>query len=194
MSAVDAVDAVGVDNPPPDPPPAPAPPRCQALTLRGLPCRRAVARGRDRCGTHASRGSAPPPQPPTEVPECPICLDPMTRRASFATACGHAFHARCLRRWHRARPLTCPLCRAVCLECLALVRGPRVTPKLQALVATVPPHPRAFFPAYIIAHLESTVVARALGCHKHLVELLVDLACECFTRDNFFAKLRAMAL
>jgi len=85
------------------------------------------------------------------------------------------------------------MCRSVCLEGLSLL-GPRLAPKLLALTRTVPPPPRAFFPSYIIAHLESPAVADALGADKDLVELLVDLACECFTADNFFAKVRAMGL
>lgn len=108
--------------------------------------------------------------------------------------CGHAFHAKCLRSWFRARPLTCPMCRAVCLEGLSLVGAGRLAPKLQALTRTVPPPPRTFFPAYIIGHLECPRVRDALGLDKPQTELLVDLACECFTREFFFAKVRAMGL
>lgn len=42
--------------------------------------------------------------------ECVICLDPMTPAAASRLACGHAFHAPCLRRWTDVSP-TCPVCR-----------------------------------------------------------------------------------
>ncbi len=86
------------------------------------------------------------------------------------------------------------MCRAKCLEGVALVGGKRLAPKLRALVRTVPPPPRAFFPAYIISQLETPAVREALGCDKNVAELLVDVACECFTKENFFAKIRGMQL
>jgi hypothetical protein len=82
----------------------------------------------------------------------------------------------------------------VCLEGLALLGSSRAAVKLQALIRTVPPSPRAFFPAYIVAQLESPEVVAGLGADKDLVGLLIDLACECFTQDNFFTKIRALGL
>lgn len=115
------------------------------------------------------------------------------------------------------------MCRARCIEGIALF-GPRLAPKLHALMRTLPPAPRAFFPSYIIAQLETphvvaalrrrtadinedtadaasadaadaaTADAAAADADKDTVELLIDLACECFTKDVFFAKLRSMGL
>ena len=107
--------------------------------------------------------------------------------------CGHRFHTSCLRSWFKNRALSCPMCRAACVEGIALL-GPGLGPKLHALMRTVPPPPRAFFPAYIISQLETPRVAGALKADKELVELVVDLACECFTKDIFFAKLRHLGL
>lgn len=107
--------------------------------------------------------------------------------------CGHTFHAACVRTWFKGRPLTCPMCRAVSLDALALV-SPRIVPKLEALVRTVPPQPRSFFPAYIIAHLATPVVIRAFDNDKNVLDMLVDIACECFTKDNFFVKIKSMKL
>lgn len=161
---------------------------CCATTAAGRPCRNKASRPDGMCGVHsgdagdASRGC-----------ECPVCLLTMRRRSTATMACGHRFHTKCLRAWFRGRALSCPLCRGVCVEGLALL-GPRLAPRLQALVRTVPPPHRAFFPSYIIAQLETPGVATSLGVDKDQVELLIDLACECFTKDNFFAKIKAMAL
>lgn len=168
---------------------ATAPPACGAPTTRGGACRcRATSLAADgtlRCRRHAA--------PPVDSEECAICLDPLgagRRRAD--TPCGHPFHSKCLRAWFRKQPLTCPLCRRECLECLPLA-GSTLTPRLQALVRTVPPDPHAFFPAYMRCLLERQEVAKGLG-NGSGIELLVDIACECFTRENFFATVRALGL
>lgn len=164
---------------------------CEASLGSGAACRfaaRHVYEGRLLCGVHARQRAAE-----ASCPECPVCLDPVSKRAQARMECGHLFHGKCLRAWFRGRPLRCPMCRAVCLSGLALL-GPRMAPRLLGLTRTLPPPPRAFFPAYIISHLESAKVAEALGADQDLVSLLVDLACECFTRDNFFAKVRALGL
>jgi len=41
--------------------------------------------------------------------DCPICLEGAGEGIWHTTACGHAFHDACLRKWRRG---TCPLCRA----------------------------------------------------------------------------------
>lgn len=168
----------------PDPGPAagpdPGPGHCTATLASGKPCRYRAKGSAGLCGVH---GAA--------CPECAVCLAPMRRPAVMA--CGHGFHARCLRAWFKDRSLSCPLCRARCVEGLGLL-GRKLAPKLMALMRTVPPPPRAFFPSYMVAQLETPHVVAALGADKDLVELLIDLACECFTRDVFFAKLRAMGL
>ncbi len=85
------------------------------------------------------------------------------------------------------------MCRAACLEGIELL-GKRLGPKLHAILRTVPPPTRAFFPAYIVTHLENPIVQSALGCDKDTLELLRDVACECFTKDLFFIKLRDLEL
>lgn len=163
---------------------------CQATLARGGPCRWRATHTEDGtrlCGVHRRRNERD-----RQAPECPICLCTIRRRGC-TMECGHAFHRRCIHSWFRGRPLTCPMCRATCLEGLALF--PRLAAKIKALLRTVPPPPRTFFPAYMVAQLESPRVAEALvGGDKDLLELLVDTACECFTRDNFFVKIRAMGL
>lgn len=169
-----------------EPPPAAAS-QCTATLACGRRCGFRAKGGADACGVHLRQRARQPG-------ECPVCLCDIKRRAACATmACGHTFHSRCLRSWFRGRPLTCPMCRATCVEGLALL-GRRLAPKLVALTRTLPPPPRAFFPAYIIERLESPGVQDALGLDKTQMELLVDLACECFTREFFFGKVRAMGL
>lgn len=162
---------------------------CEARLASGRACRfraKHEHEGHRLCGVHAHQRAA-------AVAECPVCLDAVSKRALARMECGHVFHSRCIRAWFRRRPLRCPMCRAACLGGLCLL-GPRLAPRLLGLTRTLPPPPRAFFPAYIISHLEDPKVAAALGADQDLVGLLVDLACECFTRDNFFAKVRAMGL
>lgn len=161
---------------------------CEAPLVCGGCCRyrgQHVHDGQRLCGIHLRQRTA--------AVECSVCLCPVRKKAMAEMACGHKFHCKCIRAWFRRRPLTCPMCRSVCLEGLALL-GPRLAPRLQGLTRTLPPAPRAFFPAYIIAHLETPKVAEALGVDRDLADLLIDMACECFTRDNFFAKVRGMGL
>ena len=58
--------------------------------------------------------AAPPPSPRAGVCECEcaICLDPAGAQAAHTTACGHTFHARCLRQWVGHGGTRCPLCNA----------------------------------------------------------------------------------
>lgn len=169
------------------PGPSPGPGgKCCAVLASGSPCRYA-ARDGSLCGVHARQLAA--------AVECPVCLGPVKKRARASMACGHCFHARCVRAWFQRQPLTCPMCRAVCLDAASMaLLGPRMAPKLLALTRTLPPPERAFFPSYMLAHLENPAVVDALGADHGMVDLLVDLACECFTSDNFFAKVRAMGL
>ncbi len=171
--------------------------RCAATLRSGAPCRWRASRRGGMCGVHSNDVSGEPgePQDPGEpgdpANECPICAEDLGKR-TFKTACGHAFHARCLRAWYRrCGAVACPMCRSPCLEGLAMLPG-GAGPRLEALLRTLPPPPRAFFPSYIVGHLESEAVRGVLGAAK--AELLVDLACECFTRDVFFANVEALGL
>lgn len=161
---------------------------CEATLASGACCRYRAAHqhcGERLCGLHERQRRT--------VVECAVCLTAVRRRGQTELACGHKFHSKCIRSWFRKRPLTCPMCRATCLEGVRLL-GPRLAPRLLGLIRTLPPPPRAFFPAYIIGHLENAQVAEALGLNTEKVELLVDLSCQCFTRDNFFAKVRSLEL
>lgn len=163
---------------------------CGARLARGGECECPATRqdpttGRWSCGRHNRRAVCP---------ECPICLCELGSKCrKTVTGCGHLFHSRCLRGWVRREPLTCPMCRRTCLDTLCLL-GPGLVPRLQGLVRTVPPPPDAFFPGYMRAQLESKAVVDALGCGASKLELLIDIACECFTQNNFFTTVRALEL
>lgn len=167
--------------------------RCQATVADGRPCRYTAKVGAPDCRLcavhHRQRAAR------EALQECPICLGSVdTAGAASEMACGHAFHAKCIRAWFARRQLTCPVCRATCLEGMGLLGGRRLAPKLQALLRTLPPPPRAFFPTYIVSQLECPRVQSALGVDEATAGLLIDLACESFTEAFFFAKMRALAL
>lgn len=85
------------------------------------------------------------------------------------------------------------MCRSTCLDALCLL-GPGLVPRLQGLLRAVPPPRDAFFPGYMRAQLENKAVAQALGCGPSKLEVLIDIACECFTKNNFFTTVRALEL
>ena len=61
--------------------------------------------------TRHARWWRPPPLPGVEA--CSVCFENTGGPASWwLTHCGHAFHARCLRKWVDTGKHTCPLCRA----------------------------------------------------------------------------------
>ena len=171
------------------------PPSSAAKTREGM-CEAWVRRGAAQCsfkatGEHEGASLCGVHRRMREAAvECPICLADVAKRSRAALSCGHCYHAKCIRGWFRQRPLTCPMCRAACLDGMKLL-GPRLAPRLQALIRTVPPRPGAFFPSYIVTHLRTPETAALLGGDA---EMLVDIACECFTRDNFFARVRDMGL
>lgn len=174
-----ASEAPVAEGPVAEGPVAEGPAPCAEVLASGTACRnraRHVADGRAVCGVHV-RGPRG---------DCPVCLDGMGPRGTVRMGCGHAFHTRCLRSWFRDRALTCPTCRAVCLEGLPLL-GPRTEARLRGLVRTVPPRRHAFFPAYMSAQLADPRVAAAVGAAHGA---LSDLTLQCFTRDIFFALVR----
>lgn len=168
---------------------------CSSTTRAGRPCRYRALEGRHVCGVHARRRDEGNDEEGNdeEGNECPVCLGAMTPKRVTTTPCGHAFHTTCLRAWFRRQPLTCPMCRACCVDNLALVPGPRLLPKLKALLRTRPPPPGTFFPSYIVSQLETPGISAAMG-GPEIVDMLVDVACECFTQHNFFARLRSLGV
>ena len=114
------------------------------------------------------------------------------RRASTQLSCAHVFHTRCLRRWvRRGGPVTCPLCRARCIDAAALA-GPSAWDRLHAVTRTLPPPPGAFFPSYMTALLERPEVVAVVG--HDLAPLLADVAGVSFTREAFFWRVRGLGL
>ena len=95
------------------------------------------------------RAAAPPPARAPGVCEpsltCAICLDAVGARGArgaTTTACGHTYHARCLRQWVEAHGGTrCPLCNASLPSAgAARVRGATrmwVTPRRCALTSAM---------------------------------------------------------
>lgn len=46
-----------------------------------------------------------------EKTECSICLEKLKQRKRTSLACGHTFHARCIRKAETHNLVHCPLCR-----------------------------------------------------------------------------------
>jgi len=122
--------------------------------------------------------------------ECPVCMTPIPKRSAREMSCGHAFHARCIGRWFARGQLTCPMCRALCLEQL---RG-KLSARLAKIVKTMPPSHADFFPTYIIGVLGLPSVAKALDLPDDDLQMLVELAYQSWTREMFFANLRMLRL
>ncbi|GJM92591.1 hypothetical protein PR202_ga09072 [Eleusine coracana subsp. coracana] len=69
-----------------------------------------------RTTSHHADDDADPPLPTTTVRDagrdCAVCMEALAAGSSaLVTPCGHAYHARCVAPWLRAKG-TCPLCRA----------------------------------------------------------------------------------
>lgn len=167
---------------------------CRATTACGAPCRYRAAVPGGTCRVHegverraAARAAS--------CQECAVCLCAMDRRAArFDLSCGHSFHRQCMRSWFRGRPLTCPLCRTVALEGMALLGGRLVTPKLRALLRTLPPPPGKHFTSYVIEHLESPAVRDALGRDAALLDTLANFVLDSFDERTFFERIRMHGL
>lgn len=96
-------------------------PPCTAITRRGNPCTRPVAK---QCRTAKA-----PTRSPNEAEswtlqdgvlcwqhrhiqlECSICLETVGKYKRFDLGCKHSFHRRCIARWLRKDGECCPLCR-----------------------------------------------------------------------------------
>ncbi|EER90228.1 putative RING-H2 finger protein ATL37 [Sorghum bicolor] len=64
-------------------------------------------------GADAGGGSGSEPSSWSSVEECAVCISVLRDGETVRrlTACGHAFHARCINGWLRGHA-TCPICRA----------------------------------------------------------------------------------
>lgn len=99
------------------------------------------------------------------------------------------FHKKCVRAWLGRGALTCPVCRAPCIDELRSLRH-SVPLKLRMVVRTLPPPPGAHFPVYIMGLLTAPPVQAALDIDDDAVQHLIDLAYAHDTADSFFARLR----
>lgn len=175
---------------------------CSALKKCGVPCTYRAKydddEGRRVCGVHKPRNVPPPPPPAvvTNLETCCICLANIASKKSCKSLkkCGHTFHGACIATWFRqGGVMTCPMCRAPCIEELS-TRTRALSRKMSVLLRTVPSPHGGFFPAHIIALLESPDVVEALAISDDTRQLLVEIAYQTFTETNFFSMMRHLRL
>jgi hypothetical protein len=167
---------------------------CSALKKSGVPCTYRAKYddggedGRRVCGVHRL-------SPPVDLGICSICLTRIDSKRSCKTLkkCGHVFHASCITSWLRRDVLTCPVCRAPCIEEIA-ARPHTLSRKMRALLRTVPAPDNGFFPAHVIALLESPDIGDAIAISDGDRQLLVEMAYQTFTENNFFSMMRHLRL
>ena len=139
------------------------------------------------CGIHHRCAAAP-------KPECSICLAECTKpRQCKALECGHVFHKRCIKRWFGRGSLTCPMCRAVCLNELGSAHA-LLSARVRHLLRVLPRPPNVCFAAYMLGLLNSEPVVQALGVSVEEQQLLVELAFQSFTQVHFFEYMRLLNL
>lgn len=107
-------------------------------------------------------------------------------------ACGHTFHKRCIRKWF-SRSLTCPYCRAPCMEQMS-TNSTQLSVQLRFLLTAVPLPPGGYFPAHMIALLNDNRVVAALHLSPSLRQLLVEAAFFSLTEAQFVRFLDELGL
>ncbi len=155
---------------------------CTATLKSGAPCPHPAKTADGVCRRHARC---------TVMPTCPVCLETIRTRAAVhaLTKCGHTFHKRCVLAWLRRRGgvLTCPVCRAPCLDELRAVRHRPVRERLAMVVRTLPPPPGAPFAVYLTGLLTTPSVQAALDIDDATVQRLIDVAFSSDTDDGFWS-------
>jgi hypothetical protein len=115
--------------------------------------------------------------------ECSICLTEI-RQSRKKLQCGHHFHATCIRRWFRRGTISCPLCRAPCVQDLDL-NGLTVGGRLRSFLRMVPCPPTTYFSAYMLALLSAPDIQTLLHVSESDRQLLMDVSYISFNEDHF---------
>ena len=76
---------------------------CQAITLKGLPCKCKSKKDSEYCSRH------------TNCFECSVCLFGKSKRQKLTLNCGHSFCKSCIDTWTKTNN-SCPLCRKPILD------------------------------------------------------------------------------
>jgi hypothetical protein len=90
-----------------------------------------------------------------EPDACPICLDPLQKKAK-TLGCGHSFHAACIRGWF-ARAVSCPCCRRGSVDAIKRGRNVAIDTAFARVLARAP------FPAGMSDHER---IVDILACDK----------------------------
>ena len=152
-------------------------PRCDMITKsKGRPCTNAAHIYREDghyvCGVH-KRGPV----------ECSICLADI-RRQKKTLQCGHHFHGACIRRWFRRGTISCPMCRAPCVQDLEL-NGLTVGGRIRSFLRLVPCPSTTYFSAYMLALLSTPDIQALLHVSESDRQLLMDVSYISFNEEHF---------
>lgn len=154
---------------------------CCAITRAGAPCRnRSKATHPEHgplCGVHMRSA--------LRQVECAICMCAVRAPTRKSLGCGHTFHRRCIKKWFSRGSLTCPMCRATCLEELAS-GNQRISARLRHVLRLLPCPANVCFPAYIALLLNADELRRAVGISPQEHQLLVEITFQSFTQEHFF--------
>lgn len=115
--------------------------------------------------------------------ECSICLADI-RRSKKTLQCGHTFHAACVRRWFRRGTISCPMCRAPCVQDLEL-NGLTVGGRIRSFLRLVPCPSTTYFSAYMLALLSAPDIQTLLHVSESDRQLLMDVSYISFNEEHF---------
>lgn len=163
--------------------------RCAAMLRNGGPCSY-PSKGEHPhhgplCGVHMRSLSA--------VKECCICLGDANPRQCKELSCGHTFHRRCINKWFCRGSLTCPMCRAVCLEELHSTHN-RLSARVRHMLRVLPVPRGVCFAVYMLGLMNAPTVVDALALSPAEQQLITEVAYQSFTQDHFFVHMRQLGL
>ena len=116
-----------------------------------------------------------------EGDECAICLAALPARPRKLELCGHAFHAKCIKRWF-ARSVLCPCCRRGSVEAVARGENTALATVFKRVLSRAPFPPEATDHDKIVATICSSAIMRAWmvdEADRAFLMILASIANDC---------------